>query len=1286
MSDHSHHIRCFIPDDIYVWLPVEIQGKDISNLREKETSLSVNTIEVDAAIPNAVIEKRHLAHGVLDLDHIHYQNEDRNVDDMIRLEHLHEAAVLYNLQYRFCRQQPYTYISKICIALNPYRQLPELYDVRIQEKYSTVDSLLNLPPHIYGISNAAYSHMMQFTKHQSILVSGESGAGKTESNKIIMTHLASLAGGLDDCTIRKIIQINPLLESFGNASTILNDNSSRVGRFTQLQFDAKGTLVGSDCRTYLLEKSRVIHQDKNERNFHIFYQLMTSPYVDKLGLGESKSLEFRYLNDKKPTDADRSCFARTVEALHSIGVDTIKQEQVFELIFGILLLGQLDISYHSNETEERSKIITSSDTSENGWNCLNSCACLLGLSKSAIEEALCTRTMTVANETVTVQLRKQQASDCRDALAKAIYANLFTWLIDKINSTLRRKEHNTGNVIGILDIFGFENLEYNSFEQFCINFANEKLQQKFSQDIFKTVQLEYINEGIRWEHVDFVDNQEVIALIEERLGIISLLNDEIMRPKGNEESFVLKLKSIYEDEQHLIEFPKCSRTLFTIKHYAGAVTYEAVGFLEKHRDALLPDLSDLMRSSSKELLRNVFGLGVLFHDGNNRYNKARNAPSLLARKTSISQELYGTRSIGTIKTLSTRNAGTQFKDNLNELMTTLRDTNIHYVRCVKPNRFGKSDEFDHLMVTAQLRCAGVVEAIRIARAVYQNWLRLEEFQERFRIFLRNNNDSLIKKPHLSEVTALKSGDKCDTDKTRYNCQEILDSLHFNSPEDYQMGFTRIYLNSGILESLERRRTERFEFFVRQIQHTMRGFLCHLNYTRQRQAILKIQSIARCVIMRNRYQDFICAVINVQAHWRGVRDRRSVLINRELQHAVRIQARYRGYLQRQQSKRERAAAIRIQSFVHMKIQRSRHRNELAEKRLQHNMALQLSRVQLKLYQESNRNESEYIRFSGQNSKSGLPSRTVQHGDVAFSPHTSEHQIQNKWMEDVGSVINQLRVEVERLRKESEQAKELNHSLRSEIEKLRNEKEITTASFRLKISQDESQIRKKDQQLATIKRENTILRDRVCSYSTNSEKRKNEKGSLLPTLGLKSFHVAKKQCEQSEDEYFRRKAVSSADPASLQASLTEKRAATDDFLRESAEKISGMSDTVLLAENSDSLITKGRSNKHFAERQVDISSLQNRLSAIKGRYNAFADEDASLTRSELVPKQNDISSSGLDARISSSKQSSLPPGWEARLSRSKNKIYYCNPTLHLTQWDRPEAILAGKSTMLDIEPGN
>ncbi|CCI43757.1 unnamed protein product [Albugo candida] len=839
MSDPSHAIRCFIPDDVYVWLPVEIQAKVMNYLREKENLPRETIFEVIATLPNAVIEKRHLAAAAIDTNHIYYQNESRNVDDMIRLEHLHEAAVLYNLQYRFFQQQPYTYISKICIAVNPYRQLPALYDVKNQELYSTLDSLLSLPPHIYGISSAAYSHMLSFSKQQSILVSGESGAGKTESNKIIMMHLASLAGGLDDHTVKKIIQINPLLESFGNASTMLNDNSSRVGRFTQLQFDTNGALIGSDCRTYLLEKSRVIHQHKNERNFHIFYQLMTSEYIRKFGLDDSAILEFNYLNGKKATERDKICFASTVEALHLIGIDTIKQEQVFELIVGILLLGQLDISYYSIDTEERSKIVSCSNSSKNDWDCLTSCANLLGLSKLAIEKALCTRTMSVANETVTVQLRKDQASDCRDALAKAIYANVFTWLIGTINSLLRRKENNPCNIIGILDIFGFEHLDYNSFEQFCINYANEKLQQKFSQDVFKTVQLEYINEGVIWEHVEFVDNQEVIALIEERLGIISLLNDEIMRPKGNEESFVLKLKSIYKDEQHLIEFPKCSQTHFTIKHYADDVTYQSVGFLEKHRDALLPDLSNLMRSSSKELLRNVFSTEVLMDEGNHRYSKAINAPSVLANGARELQEGYSMRSVGTIKTLSTRNAGTQFKNNLNELMATLRNTNVHYVRCIKPNRCNKSDEFDHLMVTAQLRCAGVVEAIRIARAVYQNWLRLEEFQERFWILSSNIKNPVNTSP-ISELTISRNDVDGETGKLKYTCKKVMQFLHLTSPEDYQIGFTRIYLSSGVLELLERKKSERFDFFAWRIQHTMRGFSCRLKYIRQRQAILKIQ--------------------------------------------------------------------------------------------------------------------------------------------------------------------------------------------------------------------------------------------------------------------------------------------------------------------------------------------------------------------------------------------------------------------------------------------------------------
>jgi len=428
---------------------------------------------------------------------------------------------------------------------------------------------------------------------------------------------------------------------------------------------------------------------------------------------------------------------------------------------------------------------------------------LFGITVEQLSKALCSRVMTVGGEKLTVFLKKDQAEQCRDALAKATYSNIFDWLVKQINGSLendsKMKHH-----IGILDIFGFEHFKHNSFEQFCINYANEKLQQKFTQDVFKTVQIEYEAEGIVWSHIDFADNQDVISLVEDRLGIISLLNDEVMRPKGNDESLVSKLTSIHKEDKHVIEFPRTSRTQFTIKHYAGAVTYESIGFLEKHKDALLPDLSELMRSSSKRFVAALF--------------ESSEPP---ATKSSSGGGGYGGRGgRGGGGALAVANVGTQFKDNLNELMTSIRQTKVHYVRCIKPNRSKSPVEMENDMVVAQLRCAGVIEAIRISRVAYPNRLLLEDLLEKFWVFDSNRRKKEV--------------------PFKARCQALMERMQFTSPDQYQIGLTRVYFRFGVLEEMEDKKRKHVEVQALRLQHIMRGFYFRLLYLRKLEAIVKLQ--------------------------------------------------------------------------------------------------------------------------------------------------------------------------------------------------------------------------------------------------------------------------------------------------------------------------------------------------------------------------------------------------------------------------------------------------------------
>ncbi|GMF17273.1 unnamed protein product [Phytophthora lilii] len=783
MKDAGAGTKCYVPDDAYVWLPAQILREERSaDPKRPDKTLRLRVFPPPGDAGAAVDEERVLDFNEpkvkallksLQLESLPYQNEQlgpEGIEDMTALNYLHEPAILYNVKKRFLNKLPYTYTGDICIAVNPYQWLPELYSEQTQSQYLT-KARDELPPHVYATSMASYNDMKRHEVNQSILVSGESGAGKTETTKILMNHLASIAGGLNDYTIKKIIEVNPLLESFGNAKTVRNDNSSRFGKFTQLQFDNAGILVGARCRTYLLEKTRVISHEEMERNYHIFYQLLAASDSKKKWFLDDANECYAYTGANKTIKiegmSDDKHFERTKTALKLIGVTEERQEELFEVLAGVLHLGQVEIQSKNNN--EESEIVPVDQGTEHATK-------LLGISAADLEKALCSRQLAIAGDKVTAFLKKDQAEECIGALSKAIYSKVFDWLVETINTSLE-SDKKMRHHVGILDIFGFEHFKHNSFEQFCINYANEKLQQKFTQDVFKTVQIEYEAEGIIWSHIDFADNQDVISVIEDRLGIISLLNDEVMRPKGNDESLVSKLSTIHKDEQDVIEFPRTSRTQFTIKHYAGAVTYESLGFLEKHKDALLPDLSDLMRGSSKQFLRTIFTEKI-------------GSPVASRKKSNSNARGLGGRAMGGALTVA--NVGTQFKDNLNELMTNIRQTKVHYVRCIKPNQNKSPNEMDQPMVVSQLRCAGVIEAIRISRVAYPNRLLLEELIDKFWVFdvQHRNTDIPIKK----------------------RCEALMEKMELSSPEQYQIGLSRIYFSKQFKD--ERKGAVKIQAFLR----------------------------------------------------------------------------------------------------------------------------------------------------------------------------------------------------------------------------------------------------------------------------------------------------------------------------------------------------------------------------------------------------------------------------------------------------------------------------------------
>ncbi|URD91376.1 myosin-2 heavy chain, non muscle, partial [Musa troglodytarum] len=606
------------------------------------------------------------------------------VDDLMQLSYLNEPSVLYNLQLRYSRDSIYTKAGPVLVAINPFKEV-HLYGNEYIEAYKrkSINS-----PHVYAIADTAIREMIRDDINQSIVISGESGAGKTETAKIAMQYLAALGGGSG--IEYEILQTNPILEAFGNARTLRNDNSSRFGKLTEIHFSVTGKISGASIQTFLLEKSRVVQCAVGERSYHIFYQLCAgAPRSLRAKLNLRKVDEYKYLKQSNcytiagVDDAKR--FHLVMKAMDVVHISKVDQESVFAMLAAVLWLG--NISFMVIDNENHVEVVP-----DEGAQTVSK---LIGCTVSELNLALSTRKMKVGNDNIVQKLTLAQAIDTRDALAKSLYASLFEWLVGQINKSLGIGKRHTGRSISILDIYGFESFDKNSFEQFCINYANERLQQHFNRHLFKLEQEEYVQDGIDWAKVDFDDNQDCLNLFEKRpLGLLSLLDEESTFPNGTDLTFVNKLK------QHLHSSP-CFRgerdKAFTIHHYAGEVVYDTTGFLEKNRDLLHMDIIQLL-ANCKCHLPQIFASKMLSQSENS-------AASPYRSNVADSQKL---------------SVASKFKGQLFQLMQRLGNTTPHFIRCIKPNNSQLPETYEQGLILQQLRCCGVLEVVRISRSVIRS--------------------------------------------------------------------------------------------------------------------------------------------------------------------------------------------------------------------------------------------------------------------------------------------------------------------------------------------------------------------------------------------------------------------------------------------------------------------------------------------------------------------------------------------------------------------------------------
>ncbi|TYH60082.1 hypothetical protein ES332_D08G268200v1 [Gossypium tomentosum] len=730
------------------------------------------------------------------------------VDDMTKLSYLHEPGVLQNLKARYELNEIYTYTGNILIAINPFQRLPHIYDSHMMQQYKGAP-FGELSPHVFAVADVAYRAMINELKSNSILVSGESGAGKTETTKMLMRYLAFLGGRVatEGRTVeQQVLESNPVLEAFGNAKTVRNNNSSRFGKFVEIQFDKHGRISGAAIRTYLLERSRVCQVSDPERNYHCFYLLCAAPAeeVEKYKLGKPQS--YHYLNQSHCYElvgvSDAHDYLATRRAMDIVGISEKEQEAIFRVVAAILHLGNIVFA-------KGKEVDSSVPKDDQAKFHLNTTAELLMCDVKALEDALCKRVMVTPEEVIKRSLDPQSATVSRDGLAKTLYSRLFDWLVDKINNSIGQ-DPNSNFLIGVLDIYGFESFKANSFEQFCINFTNEKLQQHFNQHVFKMEQEEYTKEKINWSYIEFVDNQDVLDLIEKKPGgIVALLDEACMFPKSTHETFANKLYQTFKNHKRFIK-PKLSRTDFTIAHYAGDVLYQSDQFLDKNKDYVVPEHQDLLGVSKCPFVAGLF--------------------PPLPEETSKSSKFSS--------------IGSRFKLQLQQLMETLNSTEPHYIRCVKPNNQLKPAIFENQNIMQQLRCGGVLEAIRISMAGYPTRKPFFEFINRFGLL-------------CSEALEGNYDEKAA-------CQKILEKAGL---EGFQVGLTKIFLRAGQMAELDARRAEVLSSAAKTIQRRIRTHISRRRFLAVRKASVDIQSICRGVLACKLYQNMRrqAAALKIQKH-------------------------------------------------------------------------------------------------------------------------------------------------------------------------------------------------------------------------------------------------------------------------------------------------------------------------------------------------------------------------------------------------------------------------------------
>ncbi|KAM9486063.1 unconventional myosin-Ib isoform 1-T1 [Clarias gariepinus] len=762
------------------------------------------------------------------------------VGDMVLLEPLSEETFIGNLRKRFEHSEIYTYIGSVVISMNPYKSLP-IYTADKVEEYRN-RNFYELSPHIYALADEAYRSLRDQDKDQCILITGESGAGKTEASKLVMSYVAAVCGkGQEVNKVKEqLLQSNPVLEAFGNAKTVRNDNSSRFGKYMDIEFDFKGDPLGGVISNYLLEKSRVVKQPRGERNFHIFYQLLSGASdetLKKLKLERDVS-KYNYLSLDSATvngHDDAANFRTVRNAMQIVGFMEDEVQSVLELVAAVLKLGNI-------EFKPESRVNGFDESRVKDKNDLKEMCELLGIDQSVLERAFSYRTVEAKMEKVSTTLNVAQAYYARDALAKNLYSRMFSWLVNRINESIKAQTKARKKVMGVLDIYGFEIFEDNSFEQFIINYCNEKLQQIFIELTLREEQEEYVREGIEWTNIEYFNNAIICDLIENnKNGILAMLDEECLRPGTvTDETFLDKLNTVCAEHQHFeSRLSKNSKFLtdhslphscFRIQHYAGKVLYRVEGFVDKNNDLLYRDLSQAMYKANHSLMK------FLFPEGNPAKINLKRPPT----------------------------AGFQFKASVSTLMRNLQTKNPNYIRCIKPNDKKAAQIFTDSLVCHQVHYLGLMENVRVRRAGYAFRQAYEPCLERYKMLCKQTWPSW-KGP------------------AREGVEVLLKNLEVPE-EEFSYGRSKIFIrNPRTLFFLEEKRRQCLEDLATLIQKIYRGWKCRTHFLLLKKSQVVVAAWYRRYAQQKKYQKIKSSSIVVQSFIRGWKARKLL---RELKYQKR----------------------------------------------------------------------------------------------------------------------------------------------------------------------------------------------------------------------------------------------------------------------------------------------------------------------------------------------------------------------------------------------------------------